>query len=247
MKKAFLIIPVFLLLFANLSFAQEITVTRIGTFAARSACPGPRLFWFITDVGSQRWTYCDGTSWADFTPGLNNGLIPTSQIPAALSSTTSVNGTTIGGSKTLLTTDAAQVLNHPTIGISGTSASAHVLSVGTAPSCAFTSGGGTGSPSCAMETGSTDMGGTMTLTTGTSPGSAGTVTLTFNASMGTNNPVCVCSPTKGATDWSVSSTVRITTQSKTAPVFTWNSQSATALVSLTGATNYQISYICIAK
>jgi hypothetical protein len=139
------------------------------------------------------------------------------------------------------------ILNHPTIGIAGTSASSHVLTAGTAPSCAFSSGGGTG-PACALETGSTDMAGTMTLTTGSgSPGSAGTVTLTLNGTMGTNSPVCIAGLTKGATDWSVSSTVRVTTQSTTAPVFTWNSQSATALVALTVSTTYKISYICIAK
>lgn len=139
------------------------------------------------------------------------------------------------------------VLNHPTIGIVGTSASAHVLTVGSAPTCAFTSGGGSG-PSCALETGSTDFAGTMTITTGTgSPGSSGTITLTFNATMGSNSPACITSLTKGATDWSVNSTVRVTTQSTTAPVFSWTSASATALVALSTSTNYKISYICVAK
>jgi len=140
------------------------------------------------------------------------------------------------------------VLNHPTIGIVGTAASSHVLTVGTAPTCAFSTGGGS-SPSCALQTGSTDHAGTMILTTGNgSPSSAGTVTLTFNGTMGTNSPVCVASLTKGAVDWSVSSTVRMTTFSTTAPVFTWNSQSATALVNLTASTaGYDISYICYAK
>jgi hypothetical protein len=128
-----------------------------------------------------------------------------------------------------------------------TSFGAQLKSVGSAPTCAFSTGGGT-SPSCALETGSTDSTGTMTITTGSgSPGSAGTITLTFNATLGTNSPVCVASLTKGATDWSVSSTVRVTTQSTTAPVFTWNSQSATALVALTASTNYKISYLCYAK
>lgn len=148
---------------------------------------------------------------------------------------------------TCITTSASQVLNHPTIGIAGTSASAQILAVGTAPSCAFSTGGGTG-PSCALETGSTDFAGTMTLTTGSgSPSSTGTITLTFNAANGTNSPVCIAGLVKGGTDWSVSSTVRVTTQSTTAPVFSWASQSATAAVNLTTSTTYKMSYLCIGK
>lgn len=141
----------------------------------------------------------------------------------------------------------APVLNKPTIGIVGTRASAQILAVGTAPTCTFSTGGGTG-PSCALETGSTDLAGTMTLTTGSgSPGSTGTITLTFNNAMGVNSPVCLASLTAGATDWQVNSTVRVTTQSTTAPVFSWASASATAAVALTASTNYKISYVCIGK
>ncbi len=178
------------------------------------------------------------------------GGVCTNQAATAISANgvptcTTLTSTYVDGS--IITSAASQVLNHPTIGISGTAASSHVLTVGTAPSCVFSTGGGT-TPSCALETGSTDYAGTMTIGTGTgSPGSSGTITLTFNATMGTNSPVCVTSLTKGATDWSVNSTVRITTQSTTAPVFSWLSASATALVTLATSTNYKISYICIAK
>jgi hypothetical protein len=181
-------------------------------------------------------------------PGFSDvsGSATCAQLPALTGDVTTSAGacaTTLKTTPTITT----PVLNHPTIGIAGTAASAHVLTVGTAPTCAFSTGGGT-SPSCALETGSTDLAGTMTITTGSgSPGSAGTITLTFNATMGTNSPACIASLTKGATDWSVSSTVRVTTQSTTAPVFTWNSQSATALVALTASTNYKISYVCYAK
>jgi hypothetical protein len=86
------------------------------------------------------------------------------------------------------------------------------------------------------------------LTTGTgSPGSTGTVTLTFNAANGTNSPVCIAGLTSGASAWSVNSSVNVTTQSTTAPVFSWASASAIAAVALTASTNYKMTYICIGK
>ena len=145
---------------------------------------------------------------------------------------------------TCVTTASGQVLNQPTIGISGTSGSTHVNNIGTAPTCAFTSGGGT-SPSCALDTGSTDRLGKMTLTTGSgSPGSTGSITLTFNSSLGTNMAVCFIQLGSGSTAWSVNSSATQTTYSKTAPVFSWSSNSATAAVALTASTNYKMAYLC---
>jgi hypothetical protein len=88
----------------------------------------------------------------------------------------------------------------------------------------------------------------MTLGTGSgAPGSTGSITLTFNASQGTNSPVCTVQLVSGAAAWGVNASTTITTQSSTAPVISWSNNSATAAVALTVSTNYKMSYICIAK
>ncbi len=153
----------------------------------------------------------------------------------------SIGTNDIASSVTLTT----PVLNHPTIGISGTSTSSHISTVGTAPTCTFTSGGGT-SPSCTIGTGGTDAGGTITMTTGTgSPGSTGTITLTFNATYSTNTtfPVVAMLTTS---NWGNCATIRQTTRSLTAPVFTWtNSTCGSAASALAASTAFGFSYIVL--
>jgi uncharacterized protein with FMN-binding domain len=140
------------------------------------------------------------------------------------------------------------VLVGPTIGIAGTSASTHITTVGTAPTVAQTGLGSGGSVGVAVDAGSTDQSGTITLTTGNaSVGSTGTVTLTFNGAYVTHNPVIVCTLVKGATDWGVLATVRITTESLTAPILTWNNSATGAAVALTANTTYKIHYVVIQK
>lgn len=142
----------------------------------------------------------------------------------------------------------APVLNNPTIGISGTASSAQIKTVGSVPTVSQTGAGSGGSVGVAVETGSTDMAGTITITTGNaSVGSTGTVTLTFNQAYTGNTPVVLLTLVKGATDWGALATARITTQSTSAPIITWNNSATGAAAALTTNTTYKISYIVISK
>lgn len=140
------------------------------------------------------------------------------------------------------------VINSPTIGATATSGSSHIKTVGSTPTVAQTGLGTGGSVGVALETGSTDAAGIITLTTGTtSVGSTGTVTLTFNGAYSGNQPVIILTLVKGATDWGALATVRQTTQSLTAPIFTWNNSATGAAVALTTGTTYKIAYLVIQK
>lgn len=143
---------------------------------------------------------------------------------------------------------SATVYNTPTIGTSGSSGTSHIKTVGSIPTVAQTGLGSGGSVGVALETGSTDAAGIITLTTGNaSVGSTGTVTLTFNGAYSGNQPVIVLTLVKGATDWGALATVRQTTQSLTAPIFTWNNSATGTALALTSNTTYKISYIVIQK
>jgi hypothetical protein len=168
----------------------------------------------------------------------SNTLTATSaQLATALSDET-------GSGKTVFGT--SPVINSPTIGTSGTAGSSHITTVGSVPTVSQT-GGGT-SASVALETGSTDQAGTITLTTGSaSVGSTGTITLTFNSAYTGNSPVILLTLVKGATDWGALATARITTQSNSAPVITWNNSATGTAVALTVSTTYKISYQVIGK
>ena len=119
-----------------------------------------------------------------------------------------------------------------------------VMTAGAAPTCTFTSGGGT-TPSCALDTGSTDTAGTIIATTGTgSPGTAGTITLTFTAAYGTNKPSCNYTLSNdGAGTWNVRATVIDETPSTTSDLFNWDNNS----VALGVSTAFHVNYHCIAK
>jgi hypothetical protein len=125
-----------------------------------------------------------------------------------------------------------------------------MMAVGTAPTCAFTSGGGT-SPSCTLQTGSTDTLGTIIATTGTgTPGSTGTITLTFSATFGTNNPSCIYELSNGgAGQWGALATTSDKTPSTSSDLFNWtNATGGTpAGVALSTSTAYWIIYHCWGK
>ena len=123
-----------------------------------------------------------------------------------------------------------------------------IMAVGSAPTCTFTSGGGT-SPSCTVKTGSTDAAGILTLTTGTgSPGSNGSVTLTFSANYGTNPPSCIFFPSQANTgQWVQSTTLTADFFDKTPAVGSdlenWQNGSTT----LATSTAFDVNYHCWAK
>lgn len=117
---------------------------------------------------------------------------------------------------------------------------------GAAPSCTFTSGGGT-SPSCAIQTGSTNESGVIIASTGTgSPGSQGTITLTFvgTYTLSATAPSCKFVLDNSGTAWGAEAVVFANTQSTTAPVLAWTNINAVALAALTVSSPYRIAYSC---
>src|SRR5574341_642936 len=128
--------------------------------------------------------------------------------------------------------------------LSGTTAVQRVVVSGaTAPTRAFTSGGGT-SPSCALGPGSSDSAGTVVLTTGTgAPGNTGTATLTFSAALGVNAPVCIFMPYNGASAWNARAATKGNTITTASAVFSWDNNA----VALSVSTTYGVVYHCIGK
>lgn len=143
---------------------------------------------------------------------------------------------------------SAKTLNAPIIGTSGTGGSAQIKTVGSVPTVSQTGAGSGGSVGVAVETGSTDHAGTITITTGNaSVGSTGTVTLTFNQAYTGNTPVIVLTLVNGATAWGALATAKISTQSLSAPIITWTNSATGAAVALTANTTYKISYMVVGK
>lgn len=118
-----------------------------------------------------------------------------------------------------------------------------------APACTFSTGGGT-SPSCAIQAGSTNEKGVIIASTGTgSPGSQGTITLTFAGTFtGTTaaTPACTYTLDNSGTAWANGALVQVNTQSTTAPTLAWTNFNATtpALAVLSTSSPYRIGYVC---
>lgn len=133
-----------------------------------------------------------------------------------------------------------------TLAITGQLTIPQVQVVGPAPGCTFTSGGGT-SPSCIVDSGSTNAAGTIIATTGSgSPAGTGTITLTFSSTFGTNAPVCqYMASNHAAGQWSGLAVMQDKTPSTSSDLFTWtNGATPTAL---SASTVYRINYQCWAK
>ena len=123
-----------------------------------------------------------------------------------------------------------------------------VMVSGAAPTCAFTSGGGT-SPSCTLDTGSTNGAGALILHTGTgSPTGSGNITLLFsNPPFGTNQPVCMFRASNHGVSNLWNGVVMFTdlTSSTTSDETTfYNGTGPTPLVA---STTYYLLYQCEAK
>jgi len=122
-----------------------------------------------------------------------------------------------------------------------------IKTAGAAPTCTFTSGGGT-FPSCSVDTGSTNAAGTIIASTGTgSPSGTGTITLTFNSPpFGTNKPVCQYHASDaGAGVWNGLAVMKDNSPSTSSDLFTWTN--GTTPTTLSASTAYWISYQCWAK
>jgi hypothetical protein len=115
---------------------------------------------------------------------------------------------------------------------------------GTAPTCTFTSGGGT-SPVCNLAPGNTNSGGTIGLGVGSgSPAASGTATLTFaNSPFGTNIPSCVFwLSNRAGSNWNARATLIESSVSTSSVIFNWDNNG----VALTPSGNYQLHYLCFA-
>jgi hypothetical protein len=115
---------------------------------------------------------------------------------------------------------------------------------GTAPTCSFTTGGGTG-PACIIGTGNTNSGGTIALIVGTgSPAASGSATLTFaNSPFGTNIPSCVFwLSDRAGSNWNARATLIESSVSTSSVVFNWDNNA----VALSPSGNYQLHYLCFA-
>lgn len=121
----------------------------------------------------------------------------------------------------------------------------HLSCGGGVPTVACT-GTGTSPTAPSIDSGGTDCKFKVLMNTGTgSPGSTGTCTVTFGTAYVTNNPVIVCSLVKGATAWGNGATIQQTTESLTAPVFTWTNLVGGVATALTTSTSYKISCIAL--
>lgn len=112
----------------------------------------------------------------------------------------------------------------------------------TAPTVACT-GTGTSPSAPTIDTGGTDHQFTVVINTGTgSPGSTGTCTITFATAFPAVRPI-VCMLVKGATAWGNSSTIMETTESASAPIFTWTNIASGTPTALTTSTSYKFSCV----
>jgi hypothetical protein len=131
---------------------------------------------------------------------------------------------------------------------SGTVRVSRIRAGSLAPTCTFTSGGGS-SPSCSLDTGSTDSAGIIIATTGTgSPAGTGTITLTFSSgtAFGSNKPACIYMASDGgAGQWNGLAVMKDKTPSTTTDLFTWTN--GTTPTTLSTSTAYWVSFHCWAK
>lgn len=121
-----------------------------------------------------------------------------------------------------------------------------LMTTAAVPACTFTSGGGT-SPSCTLDTGSSDNAGIIIATTGTgSPAGLGTITLTFSSTFGTNKPSCIyMADSGGAGTWNGLAVMHDVTPSTSSDLMGWNN--GTGPSTLSTSTAYWINYQCWAK
>jgi hypothetical protein len=113
------------------------------------------------------------------------------------------------------------------------------------PTVAVAAGFGT-TPSVALDAGSTDMAGIVTVTAGTTPGATGSVTVTFgtvNGAYGTNTPSVVITPLDGTGAWDTGVTPKLTAVSTTAFTVAFKN----AATNFIAASTYKFSFHVIGK
>lgn len=161
-----------------------------------------------------------------------------------------------GSANTLLDQSAANVtittngLDHYDFPINNTQQVSYLNNVsylkvnGLVPSATGT-GFGTG-PTFTMNTGSTNNAGLITITTGTTPSSSGTLSLNFNTTQsvfGVNPPACVWTLEDSSGAWAATAGIHINNATTSQSQISWFNGGT----NLTAAVNYQITYWCAAK
>lgn len=104
------------------------------------------------------------------------------------------------------------------------------------PTCAMTTGGGTG-PACVIANSDGNDSFDVQMTPGTTPGTSGTTTVTYAGTWVTNGstlPALSCMLKNGTGTWNARATLILSTDSTTAPVITWDNNGS----ALTAASTY---------
>lgn len=110
-----------------------------------------------------------------------------------------------------------------------------------APTCSSTGIGGAGT--CGLANYSTDTSGLIGLTPAAGVAALGTVTLTFNQSIGANGGMCVVSLQTGSATWNPRATVIVSSVASATATILWDNNS----IALTAASSYQIGYYCTGR
>jgi hypothetical protein len=220
-------------------------------YGANSLC-------IFINVGSASVAYIDGA-----TIGGNGtcttGIEPLAPGKVVLSKTSLTSSTTainVNGASTFID-GGGNVFSSTgtfTVGATGryltNSTSTYANMTGLVPTCTFSTGGGT-TPSCTLQAGSTNEKGVIIASTGTgSPGSAGTVTLTFAGTYtGATGaaPACVYNVDNSGTAWGNEAGTQVSTQSTTAPVVAWFNVNSVVATALTVSSPYRIDYSCTTR
>lgn len=113
---------------------------------------------------------------------------------------------------------------------------------GTAPSACTITGNGTST--CALDTGSTDAAGTITITAAGTTTAVGLVSITYSATTGTNSTVCNGNYASGTGTWAIGAIPPIfITDTTTGMSFNINN----AASNLTAVSTYKVNYECYGK
>lgn len=113
------------------------------------------------------------------------------------------------------------------------------------PTVAVAAGFGTG-PSAAVDTGSSDLAGIITITTGTVPAATGSITVTYSTgkgAYGTNAPAVSVTAIDGAAAWDTAVTWKLTANSTTAFTVAFKN----AATNFTASTTYKFAWVAIGK
>jgi hypothetical protein len=150
----------------------------------------------------------------------------------------------VPGQLSISTTDSAGVEAERVRVTDGGVSVNRMLTIGTAPTAAVIAGGGTGA-TVAVDAGSSDLAGIITITAGTTPPAFVTVRVTFSAALGTNAPPVVITPIDGGGQWDQRVTHKLVNSTPTTTRFEvlLDNNSANLLVSST----YKFAYHVIGK